>query len=210
MTNQDSPPRKDPRVVRTHNLLRKALIDLMEEREFEQITVQDIADKATVKRATFYLHFEDKQALLVQCIDELLQELHLQVTISSSEFDEATILSGEPHPIFIRLFHHIAAHFNFYKAMLVTNRVPYFASGFLAVIHEFISTGINQTEPDDRNLTARREIVVKYVESAFMEVIIWWLEQNMPYSEEEMAAQLMNLSIRGPYVHPPVRTVRQD
>jgi hypothetical protein len=43
------------------------------------------------------------------------------------------------------------------------------------------------------------------VESAFLEVIIWWIEKGMHISEKEMAFQLMNLSIKGPYNHNPMK-----
>jgi AcrR family transcriptional regulator len=56
--------RVDPRVKRTLQLLQKAFDDLLEEKGFPNITVNDIADRANVNRATFYLHFEDKYALL--------------------------------------------------------------------------------------------------------------------------------------------------
>ena len=195
--------RQDPRVMRTKRLLRDALIRLMEEREFDHITVQDISDHATVKRATFYLHFKDKADLLESCIDSVLEEFQREVSIRHED-EEFDYTIGKPHPNFIQMFHQIAIHFHFYRALLVKNRIPYFTQGLMAVIHEFVSTGINRTEPDDNNLTARREIIIKYVESAFLEVIIWWVEQNMPYSEEEMASQLMDLSIQGPYIRNPV------
>ncbi|WP_227793262.1 TetR/AcrR family transcriptional regulator [Paenibacillus guangzhouensis] len=201
--------RQDPRVIRTKRLLRDALIALMEEREFDHITVQDISDRATVKRATFYLHYKDKYDLLENCIDAVLEEFQREVSIRQEDeaFDYAL---GKPHPNFIQMFHQIAIHFHFYRALLVTNRIPYFAQGLMAVIHEFVSSGINRTEPDDSNLTARREIIIKYVESAFLEVIIWWIEQNMPYSEEEMASQLMDLSIQGPYIRNPVMKLKKE
>jgi len=198
--------KKDPRVVRTHQLLRKALIELMEERDFESITVQEISDRATIKRATFYLHFEDKQTFVETYIDEILEDLrHKMLFATDSDPAEFDMLSGKPHPSFVRLFHQIAENFNVYYALLVRNRVPYFAASLQQVIHEFISRGVDFTEPDDRNLTATREIVIKYVESAFLEVVIWWIANNMPYAEEEIAAHLMNLSIRGPYKQIPVR-----
>ncbi|RNB89722.1 TetR family transcriptional regulator [Brevibacillus fluminis] len=194
----------DPRVYRTHQLLRKALIELMEERDFEQITVQDITERATIKRATFYLHFDDKQDFIHKYIRELLEQLKENISLHDEvEDDNFDFVSGAPHPSFVRLFHHIGEHFNVYYALLVRNRLPYFTSGLLEVIHEFVSKGIDLTEPDDRNLTASREVAVKYVESAFLEVIIWWIENQMPYAEEEIAAQLMNLSIRGPYKQVP-------
>jgi AcrR family transcriptional regulator len=57
-------PRVDPRVTRTRNLIRDALKSLLSEKSFESISVQDIAERATVNRATFYAHFQDKFALL--------------------------------------------------------------------------------------------------------------------------------------------------
>jgi AcrR family transcriptional regulator len=57
-------PRVDPRVTRTQNLIREALKALLQEKNFESISVQDIAERATVNRATFYAHFQDKFALL--------------------------------------------------------------------------------------------------------------------------------------------------
>ena len=54
----------DPRVRRTRQLLQQALLELMQEKRFTSITVHDIAERATVNRATFYAHFEDKYHLL--------------------------------------------------------------------------------------------------------------------------------------------------
>ena len=54
----------DPRVRRTRQLLQQALDKLLQTKDFENISVQDIAEAATVNRATFYDHFADKFALL--------------------------------------------------------------------------------------------------------------------------------------------------
>jgi AcrR family transcriptional regulator len=54
----------DPRVRRTRQLLQQALQKMLEQKEFEDISVQDITEAATVNRATFYDHFTDKFALL--------------------------------------------------------------------------------------------------------------------------------------------------
>jgi AcrR family transcriptional regulator len=64
------PARVDPRVTRTRKLIRDALVSLLAEKNFESISVQDIAGRATVNRATFYAHFSDKFALLDAMIRE--------------------------------------------------------------------------------------------------------------------------------------------
>ncbi|KOP71654.1 hypothetical protein AMS60_20280 [Bacillus sp. FJAT-21945] len=200
-----STKRKDPRAVRTQSLLKRAFIELMEEREFEQITVADISERATVKRVTFYLHYKDKTDLMNQCIDETLNDLHEKVSKQVSFLGNFNFLEDQPHPSFVQLFHQIGENYPFYRALLVTNRIPTLTSGLLAFIHEFISEGMNQMEPNDQNLTANRELIIKYVESAFLEVIIWWIEKGMHLSEEEISFQLMNLSIKGPYIHNPMK-----
>jgi AcrR family transcriptional regulator len=68
-------PRIDPRVKRTRKLLQQAFAELLSEREFHNITVNDITERAEVNRATFYLHFDDKYALLSYSVREALQQL---------------------------------------------------------------------------------------------------------------------------------------
>jgi AcrR family transcriptional regulator len=54
----------DPRILRSRRMLMDALAKLLMKKEFEEISVQEIADQATLNRATFYLHYPDKNALL--------------------------------------------------------------------------------------------------------------------------------------------------
>jgi AcrR family transcriptional regulator len=60
----------DPRIVRSRRMLMESLLKLLKNKEFEDISVQEIADDATLNRATFYLHYPDKNALL-QAMTEL-------------------------------------------------------------------------------------------------------------------------------------------
>src|SRR5882724_696952 len=54
----------DPRILRSRRMLMDSLERLLKKKEFEDISVQEIADEATLNRATFYLHYPDKNALL--------------------------------------------------------------------------------------------------------------------------------------------------
>jgi AcrR family transcriptional regulator len=54
----------DPRILRSRRMLMEALVRLLTQKEFEDISIQEIADEATLNRATFYLHYPDKNALL--------------------------------------------------------------------------------------------------------------------------------------------------
>ena len=59
-------PKTDRRVERTRELLQKALIDLIPERGYDAITIQDIVDRANVGRTTFYLHYNSKDELFMR------------------------------------------------------------------------------------------------------------------------------------------------
>ncbi len=86
----------DPRVKRTHQLLQQALLELMREKSFASITIQDIAERATVNRATFYAHFEDKYELVDSIIREKFQrKVASKLPIASSwEVSTLRVLIG--------------------------------------------------------------------------------------------------------------------
>jgi len=79
----------DPRILRSRRMLMDALAKLLREKEFEQISVQEIADEATLNRATFYLHYQDKAALLQAMTESRFRELIASRGISSSTCEGA-------------------------------------------------------------------------------------------------------------------------
>ena len=64
----------DPRVKRTRRLILGAFSDLLAEKGFESISVQDVTDKAEINRATFYAHFEDKYKLLDYWVSQMFRQ----------------------------------------------------------------------------------------------------------------------------------------
>jgi len=83
----------DPRAIRTRKMLVEALFELMFQRRWEDITVQEIADKATLNRATFYAHFRDKDSLLEYSADASFREdLESRLRESTSARDLPAVL----------------------------------------------------------------------------------------------------------------------
>ncbi len=84
----------DLRIRRTRLALREALLALIEEKGFETLIVQDIADRAMINRVTFYKHYRDKYDLLEQIMQEMLSELSTPVTtLLQSPKNEAVVLN---------------------------------------------------------------------------------------------------------------------
>ncbi len=75
----------DPRILRSRRMLMEALARLLIKREFEDISVQEIADEATLNRATFYLHYPDKNALLQAMTDARFRDLIERRSISFTD-----------------------------------------------------------------------------------------------------------------------------
>lgn len=75
----------DLRILRSKLSIKKAFIELLNEKGYEGITIQDIADKAMINRNTFYLHYQNKPDLLNVSMDELLDELKSTLKLCSSK-----------------------------------------------------------------------------------------------------------------------------
>jgi len=73
MSSNPKEEKLDPRVKRTRNLILRAFEQLLAEKGFETISVQDITDRAEINRATFYKHFVDKYALLDFSVQQMFR-----------------------------------------------------------------------------------------------------------------------------------------
>ncbi|WP_312116473.1 TetR/AcrR family transcriptional regulator [Brevibacillus reuszeri] len=192
----------DPRIIRTRHLLRDALVFLIDERGYESITVHDITDRATINRATFYLHYRDKQDLLISSTDDILEELitNLEMTgIAEVSFADLE----EPPSSFVGIFEQIAKHADFYRVMLSKQHMPYFVMRVQEVLAGFVQEGLSSVLAKDNELSVPREMVIRYTASAFLGVMIWWLENDMTYSPKYMASNLLRIATKGPYTNNP-------
>ena len=76
----------DPRVKRTRSLILQSFEDLLVEKNFESISVQDVTTKAQINRATFYAHFPDKYALLDYAINQMFMQEILKRTLNACHY----------------------------------------------------------------------------------------------------------------------------
>ena len=79
----------DPRILRSRRMLMESLLRLLTQKEFEDISVQDITDEATLNRATFYLHYPDKNALLQAMTAARFRDLIARRSLSFTNCDGA-------------------------------------------------------------------------------------------------------------------------
>src|SRR5580704_10701838 len=73
--------RPDERIRRTHQRLGSAMVALIQEKPIDDVTVQEVLDRASVGRSTFYLHFRDKNDLLLSQLEEFLEMMSTTLSI---------------------------------------------------------------------------------------------------------------------------------
>jgi AcrR family transcriptional regulator len=172
------------RVRRTQILLREALIDLIEERGFEALTIGELTERAMVSRAAFYRNYQDKYDLVEQVFAEAMNGLQGAVTDL-----------GQDHPaeIWVRFFEHIAQYERLYRALLGRQGSPWFVFKMRAALADLIATrGHMPHQPNASRSpvhTFTDELLPDLVSTMFVEAIIWWLEQGSPATPKEMATR---------------------
>lgn len=179
----------DLRVRRTRKLILDALFELTIEKGFAAVTVRDITQYAGINRATFYRHYRDKFDLLDQYSQAVYQLLDKQ--------PEAELVPGgqegadQSAPGLVRMFAHIRANAGFYRVMLGRQGDPAFAEKVRQYIEKRLRRSLPESlKPDPTSV----DLYLTYISSGSLGVVLWWLEHDLPYSSEEMAAVSFRLS----------------
>jgi AcrR family transcriptional regulator len=187
----------DPRVRRTRKLLLDALMELIPEKGYNAITIQDITDRATLNRATFYLHYRDKDDLLYQGMHETLNELHSRQPVPVLEQDRLTM--NESITTVVGDFEHIAMNADFYRAMLGESGATEFTLKLKNLVLKTTEQRLKSALGELPSGPLPTELVLEFMASGYVGLIRWWLENDMPYTPEEIARQLIHLYAMGCY-----------
>lgn len=168
---------EDRRAARTRRLLKQSLMELMHSMRYEDITVQHIIDRADVGRSTFYAHFTDKDDLVKQMLEEMLETITRGVK-PEEEREASFPLAG--------MFRHLQDQFAAHGVWQSSRGRDYlFSVGQTYWIRRI-----------ERELKARRgkrgapivpiPVIAQMVTGAATSLLNWWVKNKMPYSPEEM------------------------
>lgn len=190
----------DRRQRRTRRLLRDALMQLIVEKGFDSISVQDITDRADVSRATFYLHFRDKEELLFNSMRELYDDLAEKVHFFHDPQDVLKQVMAGNHDACMEAtdFEHVAEYENLYRVLLSEKGVASFVvkvRRYLAqIFQEQIVQPASQAGGEPR---LPLELIAHAMAGTQIGIISWWLEAGKQFTAEEMARMCYALSAFG-------------
>lgn len=184
----------DRRVLRTRQLLRTALLELIQERDFESLTVQDITERATLNRATFYLHYADKHDLLLQVIRETLVELS-DLPIPYPYDKPNLIETDRVQTFFVSVFQHVIRHLTFYRVMLGVGGMAGVSDEIHNTIYKVGMWMIGRI--DSVRWRVPPEVIMSMVGGAYLGVVRWAVSQPIAPTAEHMAAQFVQVMLPG-------------
>ncbi|MFQ3545599.1 TetR-like C-terminal domain-containing protein [Halobacillus rhizosphaerae] len=182
----------DPRVIRTRQLLKDAFIALIKEMDLEKITVNRLAERATINRVTFYLHYRDIPDMQEKMAEDMLQELAEVYETARKDTNQT-----EGWKVIERMLAYIGENADFYKVVLTSKGLPIFRERLLEYLTHRIITRVERKDSYAKRVGIEKDFLVWYDSSALIGTIIAWLKNDRPYTPEHMAKQFYLLRNRG-------------
>ena len=172
----------DRRIAKTQEALKRALLELKSEKNFDAITIQDLSDRANVSRGTIYLHYQDKYDLLDKLIATHIHELQkLCAAAAEMDYIESTLICTE----------YFENNFTFFSMMLASKGAPYFRNRYLEFLIEEFGVEVDVLQGKNKGLS--KDILVRFVSAAYVEVVEWWFRNDRPIPHQDLANQLGEL-----------------
>lgn len=177
--NAVSETRPDRRVRRTQQLVLGAFTLLLEEQRYDDITVQDIIDRANIGRSTFYAHFEDKDQLLMFAFERAL--MTLTEPLNSRE-QPGTLINTVP------FFEHVHSHAVSYRALVHGRGMEVLTTYGQTRVSEIIAERLVTQCAGREEATVRVPVVAHLAAGNLFLLLTWWIDRQMAYSPAQMDA----------------------
>ncbi len=178
---------QDRRVKRTQRLLAQALIALTLERGYDAVTIRDITQRADIGYATFFRHYHDKDELLADVLQVVVEDLLDRLQPRHTDGPEVA-----PAEVGTLIFEYIHDHSEVCRVLLGSQ-------GPASLVRRVIEDGAQRVVAEH---TARQggavpvEIAANHIVAATMALIQWWLDHEMPYPPQRMGAIYAELIYR--------------
>lgn len=172
--------KEDRRVRRTQKLLKESLVELMSEKEFKDITIKEVTERADLNRGTFYLHYSDTYELLKSMENDVLNDFQDLITdyLRSEQVDSLM-------PVLLPIIHYIVENVEICTNLFENNSSGDFHREFKNLIHKYGSEIIEHLFPACKTVSS--EYFFEFITFGFIGIIRKWLDAGMPESEEEIA-----------------------
>ena len=175
--------------VRSRNLIRTALLELLEEKDLEKITVTDIVKRADINRSTFYAHYPDVQGLVDEIIGEAVER-----TFSLMDAVDYRMFFQNPMPLLLQIVAPMEENRDIYRLLIRSAQaIPQMERMKQRLIEETLRVlGITAATPDHTFL----EIRIRFSIGGMLDVATQWLRGELDCTLEEIAAHISSIILR--------------
>ena len=175
----------DRRVQKTRKLMEDALVDLIMEKGYDKVSVQDIIERANVGRSTFYAHYQDKDDLLLRGVTEIAYGDDLDGIIAwQKEHLDKDETSGSIS--FTKMFMHVQENERLHKALFSRNQENIVVKKGTNYLYAVIKAQLMRLVKNGREPAVPIPFLAQYLTGGLMSLIKWWLENDMSFSVKEM------------------------
>ncbi|GCF09334.1 TetR/AcrR family transcriptional regulator [Dictyobacter arantiisoli] len=182
----------DPRVKRTRQLLLQAFISLLEERHtIHSISVQEITERATVNRATFYAHFEDKYALLEVWMREKFHHVLESQFSTTSTLQRSTL-----HLLILAVFDFLAL-WQYHLKPADRQFVPFFEVALQQELQEVLLNWLKQVPLSVPVCQETGETTALVISWAIFGPAVQWSRGDQTITKDVMAHHVLAIVIAG-------------
>jgi AcrR family transcriptional regulator len=184
--------RPDRRVERTRQLIRAAFRELLEEKGYEALTVQDIIERANVGRATFYAHFDNKDELFASGFDELRALLTARQRAALSRGGAA----GERVLGFTDdLFVHANEYREVFHTMMGKQSGVVVQRLLRKLLVDLVRDDVKVATENGATSAVTIEAVAQFIAGGLFGLLIWWLDARPRLSAAEVSAMFRQLAM---------------
>ncbi|MDK2966966.1 MULTISPECIES: TetR-like C-terminal domain-containing protein [Lacrimispora] len=172
--------KQDRRIRKTQKLLKESLLELMEKKDFKNISVKDITELADLNRGTFYLHYADTYSLLQEMESEVLKDFQNMVNDYREAFIKASLM-----PVIIPIIQYIEENKKICKILFENSSSNDFVNRFHTLILKNGTAIIKEQYPNARDVTLN--YFLEFITYGLTGVLKQWLNTDMPEPKEEVA-----------------------
>jgi len=190
-TIERKPKVSDRRIERTRLLLQNALLTLLREKSFGDITVQEISKRADVHRVTFYAHYNDKETLVEDITRKTLADLIEWMHDAIERKSRLSYARNECLSTLLAFFTFITTHSDLFYLALNDNKIPGFRAAMFDALQVYFARGLAKAHTQYSSI--HPEIYSHYIASALLGVVDHWLSDGMRYSPSHMAEILTEI-----------------
>ena len=182
----------DLRVIRTKKMIIEAFLSLVNQKGYEAITIQDIADHAMINRATFYAHFKDKPDLYDFVMEYAIS--NLSIVLDANQLNHSKIIHLKTiEKALTQIFTLIKEKQNFFVMLTEGSSSELFRKKISDMLSNMYEETFSKLKITENDIEVPVSFIIEYMTSIFIGTVHWWVTTDSDFEADHMARLVIKL-----------------